>query len=136
MSEHWGPGIASLPLICVRCQLRPIKGRCPRVESPCTDFGALDAIEQPSAPHRIVSAAMLMDDDLIVPGVRHFSPDMRAVLNRVYGKGYHLRVREQGFVDTHGQFLSREDAYRRAVANNQIRKQVGKPGTLYSENLY
>lgn len=88
----------------------------------------------------VVSAAMLMEDGLIVPGVRHFSPDMRAVLHRIYGDGYHLRVREQGFIDAKGTFLSREAAYSRADALNQIKHRCGgdeaNGGTLYSENLY
>jgi len=59
---------------------------------------------------RVVSAAMLMKDGLIVPGVRHFSPDMRAVLERIYGEGYHLKVKEQGFIDAKGNFLTRKEA--------------------------
>lgn len=91
-------------------------------------------------PNRIVSAAMLMDDGLIVPGVRHFSPDMRLVLGRIYGHGYHLKVKDQGFVDTLGQYLNRQDAWEAASANNQIIKRVSGDsadgGTLYSENIY
>ena len=93
---------------------------------------------------------MLMDDDLIVPGVRHFSPDMRAVLKRIYGDGYHLRVVEQGFIDIRGRFLSREDAWVRADQCGQIFlydpsgkgrliPQAANQGTtdlLFSENLY
>ena len=90
----------------------------------------------PGSAFRLVSAAMLMDDGLIVTGVRHFSPDMRKTLHRIYGDGYHLRVREQGFIDTHGFFLDRERAWWRAVVTEQIREQVSSPGTLYSENLY
>jgi len=86
--------------------------------------------------YRIVSAAMLMDDDLIVPGVRHFSPDMRLVLDRIYGKGYHLRVKEQGFIDTHGNFLGREEAWERANQTGQILRDCGTTGKLFSENLY
>ncbi len=85
---------------------------------------------------RIVSAAMLMDDGLVVPGVRHFSPDMRATLHRIYGDGYHRRVKEQGFIDTRGCFLEREAAWNRAVITGQIREHVSVPGTLFSENLY
>jgi hypothetical protein len=85
---------------------------------------------------RIVSAAMLMQDGLVVPGVRHFSPEMRAVLHRIYGDGYHLRVKQQGFVDTHGNFLSREDAWERANQTGQILRDCGTTGELYSENLY
>lgn len=85
---------------------------------------------------RLVSAAMLMDDGLIVAGVRHFSPDMRATLHRIYGDGYHRRVKEQGFIDIRGKFLDRSAAWKRAETTEQILKQVSTPGTLYSENLY
>lgn len=101
-------------------------------------------------PRRVVSAAMLMEDGLIVPGVRHFSPDMRAVLKRIYGDGYHLRVKEQGFIDARGNFLSREDAWKRADQHGQIflydpmdsgrlipqPANQGTTETLFSENLY
>lgn len=100
-------------------------------------------------PPYIVSAAMLMKDGLIVPGVRHFSPDMRAILFRIYGEGYHLKVKEQGFINTKGEFLSREDAWVAADWNGQINlfspvgneriPQPAKQGTketLFSENLY
>lgn len=100
--------------------------------------------------NRVVSAAMLMKDGLIVPGVRHFSPDMRAVLERIYGKGYHLQVAEQGFIDSHGRFLSRYDAWVRADKNGQIffydpsgegklipqPPNTGSVQMLFSENLY
>ena len=93
---------------------------------------------------------MLMNDGLVVPGVRHFSPDMRAVLKAIYGDGYHLKVKEQGFIDSHGTFLSRKAAWRRADYNGQIflfdpagakaliarEPAQGDAGTLFSENLY
>jgi hypothetical protein len=79
---------------------------------------------------------MLMDDGLIVTGVRHFSPDMRAVMFKAYGPGYWLREKEQGFIDSMGTFLNREDAWKVAEENGQIRYQVSRPGTLFSENLY
>lgn len=96
---------------------------------------------------RIVSAAMLMDDGAIVPGVRHYSPEMRAVLRRSYGDGisifgkwlikpYHLRVVEQGFITNQGRFLSREEAWEVASTQKQILRNVSAAGTLYSENLY
>ena len=47
---------------------------------------------------------------------------------------------EQGFVNTHGEFLTRQEAWKVAEYNNQIIKRVGGDdscgGTLYSENLY
>ena len=84
----------------------------------------------------VVCAAMIMKDGLVVTGVRHFSPDMRLILHRVYGDKYHLQVKDQGFVDNKGEFLSREDAWKAADLAGQIRKEVSSPGTLYSENLY
>lgn len=92
--------------------------------------------ETPCSAYRIVSAAMRMQDGLIVPGVRHFSPDMRAVLHRIYGDRYHLRVKQQGFVDTHGNFLGREEALERANQTGQILRDCGTTGELFSENLY
>jgi len=87
-------------------------------------------------PPLIVCAAMLMEDGLVVPGIRHYSPDMRTALFGLYGVGYHLKVKEQGFVDNRGQFLNREDAWKVAEENGQIRYEVSRPGTLFSENLY
>lgn len=86
---------------------------------------------------RIVSAAMLMKDGLIVPGVRHFSTDMRAVLKRIYWDGYHLQVMEQGFIDASGAFLDRSDARAIASAHNQVLYRCGGDAAeLFSENLY
>lgn len=94
---------------------------------------------------------MLMKDGLVVTGVRHFSPEMRAVLKRIYGEGYHLQVKEQGFIDASCQFLSREDAWKRAAKHDQIftydtdtgnlipakvDTAVDDRGYLFSENLY
>ncbi len=89
-------------------------------------------------PPRIVSAAMLMNDGLIVSGVRHFSPDMRAVLSRIYGAGYHLLVEEQGFIDAKGKFLNRRDARYRAFETGQFQKTMSCTTStdLFSEDLY
>lgn len=98
--------------------------------------GEVEAIPVPPYLPPIVSAAMLMEDGLIVCGARHFSPDMRAVLHRIYGEGYHLRVAEQGFMDYRGTFLNREVAHLRAKACGQIRHRCGgDEHILYSENL-
>lgn len=35
---------------------------------------------------------MLMDDGHIVTGVRHFSPDMRATLRRLYPRNWFMRL--------------------------------------------
>lgn len=86
---------------------------------------------------RIVCAAMLMQDDLIVTGVRHYSPDMRAAMKRIYGEGYHRKVKEQGFINTRGEFLSRGAALVAAKENGQVLYRCGGDETeLFSENLY
>ena len=97
-----------------------------------------DRPDRPDRPApRIVAAAMRMKDSSIVVGIRHFSPDMRAIMKRAYGeKDYHLQVAEQGFVDQYGAFYDREAAWIVAEREGQIREQVSVPGTLYSENLY
>lgn len=94
----------------------------------------MNKIETRCCP-RVVCAAILMKDGLIVPGVRHYSPDMRAVLKRIYGDGYHLKEKEQGFIDTKGNFLTREEAWKVAEANEQIKERFVN-GTLFSECLY
>lgn len=112
-------------------------------------FADLPPKPQPtSPPRRVVCAAMLMDDGLIVPGVRHLSPDMRAVLRRIYGgrsplgrwfrKPYWARVKEEGFIDQYGAFLSRGQALVIAIREGQVRRRSGNPNDpeLYSEDLY
>lgn len=85
----------------------------------------------------VVCAAMLMDDGLIVPGVRHFSPDMRRVLHRIYGDGYHKRVLSQGFILSDGAFVCRETAREIAELNGQMKHRCGgDKRRLFSENLY
>lgn len=90
----------------------------------------------PKLPSRIVCAAMKMEDGSIVVGVRHFSPDMRAIMKKAYGDKYWLQVEEQGFIDSMGNFLTRSEAWQRAKETNQILREVSVPGELYSENLY
>lgn len=98
---------------------------------------------------RIVCAAMLMKDASIITGIRHFSPEMRTTMFRIYGEKYHLQVAEQGFVDQFGKFYNRQDAWKIADLNGQIIRptgwektsqprnpNVGDEGTLFSENLY
>jgi hypothetical protein len=86
---------------------------------------------------RIVCAAMLMKDGLVVTGARHFSPEMRLVLHRIYGDGYHLKVQQQGFINQYGDFLGREEALVIARKQGQVRKEVGGGNDeLFSEMLY
>lgn len=46
-------------------------------------------------PRRIVCAAMKMKDGSLVLGIRHYSPEMRETLRRIYGSDqYKLQVAE------------------------------------------
>lgn len=76
-------------------------------------------------------------------GIRHYSDDMRLQLYlRIDGAKFENRLDEdQGFVDQHGVWMSREEAYRVAEAAGQIMRPeacgMGLDGPkLYSEGLY
>ena len=88
------------------------------------------------SPAKIVCAAMRNENGLIICGPRHYHSVMYPILD-ILGKKFKW---EQGFVDQHGVFYNRQDAWKIAVENNQIFRRVGgdevKGGTLYSENLY
>lgn len=77
-------------------------------------------------------------EELIVAGARHHDSVMNPVLIKLYDLGYwRSEERHQGFIDQHGKFYSREEAWVIAQANNQIVRRVGgDEGCLYSENLY
>lgn len=106
---------------------------------------------------KVICAAMLMDDGMIVSGVRHFSPDMRLTLERIYGRGipiwsrldgariwlkkpYWHRVKDHGFIDRRGQFLTRKEAFARVLLTKQCPHLDGVPAgssaELFSEDLY
>ena len=106
------------------------------METPPYDkYGWKHTVGQPR-PDTIVCAAMLMEDDEIVTGIRHFSPDMRNTLFRLYGKDYHKKVKEQGFVTQYGEFVSRERAAEIVKTNRQKLMPREIKTTIYSEDLY
>ena len=93
---------------------------------------------------KVVCAASRFYGDTVVAGARHFDPTMRSVLPYLTD-AYSATNVEQGFINTHSEFLTREEAWMVACANNQIFRLVGGQteadkgvyGTeLYSENLY
>lgn len=87
------------------------------------------------SPPRIVCAAVQLKDGLVVPSARHFDMTMRLVIASL-GKEK-LPGATQGFIDQHGRFYSRQEAWMVASENGQLRRRVpGDEGTLYSENLY
>ena len=85
-------------------------------------------------PRRIVCAAM-RKENRIITGARHYDKIMRQQMEASEGLVW-WRGCEQGFIDQFGDFLCREDAWKIAQEQEQIRKEVSSPGILYSENLY
>ncbi|MEX3933291.1 hypothetical protein AB4Y32_16060 [Paraburkholderia phymatum] len=85
--------------------------------------------------HRIVCAANRKRfTGEVVLGIRHWDAFMTNALDT---EGDPV---DQGFIDNHGNFHTREGAWLIAVSANQIIRRVGgddkNGGTLYSENLY
>lgn len=79
---------------------------------------------------RIVCAANRDVDGTLYLGVRHCDRFMHDAKTD-------QRYCEQGFIDQFGEFLTRQEAWKVAVAANQIIRRVGgDEGRLYSENLY
>lgn len=92
---------------------------------------------------RVVCAAIRAADGELLLGVRHYSADMHTqIRKRADGSKFkHRHDEDQGFVDQHGVFMSREEAYRVARDAHQIvRAEACGSGLdgpkLYSEGLY
>lgn len=97
----------------------------------------------PPGRRRVVCAAVRSADGFLVLGIRHYSQDMhQQIAQREDGHKFaHRHDEDQGFVDQHGVFMSREEAYRVAEAAGQIvRPEACGEGLhgpkLYSEGLY
>jgi hypothetical protein len=82
----------------------------------------------------IVCAALRHESGDIICGARHFD---RVMVLQIQRDGRDWRRADQGFIDTHGEFLSRETAWVIASFHDQI---VGDSawnyGRLHSEHLY
>jgi hypothetical protein len=92
---------------------------------------------------RVVCAAIRAADGTLLLGIRHYSADMnrQLVMRADAHKFEHRHDEDQGFVDQHGIFMDREEAYRVARDANQIVRPNacgdGLEGPkLYSEGLY
>jgi hypothetical protein len=84
---------------------------------------------------RIVCAAIKLRSGLTVPSARHFDMTMRLVIASL-GVGL-LEGAEQGFIDQHGNFYDRKQAWIVAHEQLQIRRSLScGEGVLYSEHLY
>ena len=90
----------------------------------------------------IVCAALRYPGGLLVVGPRHFDKTMQAQLHRLrHSDAITSDMQpEQGFIDQHGVYINRRNAWIEAEKCEQIRKRVGgdtiNGGTLFSENLY
>lgn len=99
-----------------------------------TDYEKFEASIVKS-PSRIVCAACHKGGYLIV-GARHFDMVMHNIIAALPVEGRFFADAEQGFIDQHGRFFTREEAFRIARDNGQIRGEPNRPGTLFSEDLY
>lgn len=104
----------------------------------------LDRVPQAKdAPYqrRVVCAANRYHQQFIgytlILGARHFDQTMhRQKIARDWDERS-CPDSDQGFIDQHGVFMTREEAWDVAVAAGQIIRRVGGDGErLYSENLY
>ena len=76
---------------------------------------------------------------LVIPGARHYSKDMAAVLDQVSDKlvSDHVCGDNQGFIDQYSNYWTREEAMIIATYANQVRiERGGSEKELYSEDLY
>lgn len=90
--------------------------------------------EQGLPPARIVCAALLLTDGLVICGPRHYDKRMR---KQIDASKADIRGATEGFVDQFGNFHDRVAAWHIAVAQEQIRRSTPYVGErLYSENLY
>lgn len=94
---------------------------------------------------RIVCAALRAEDGDVLVGIRHYSPDMVKQINsRTDGDKFrNLYGKAQGFVDQHGTYYDRFEAWKIAQSQNQISRtgsfnwsEKDLAYKLYSENLY
>lgn len=86
---------------------------------------------------RVVCAAVRDTAGRVFIGPRHYDPTMRAGIEAVYPDLDRWDEESQGFIDQHGQYLTREEAFAVASAAGQIIRRCGvDDGRLFSENLY
>ncbi len=90
---------------------------------------------------RVVCAAIRADDGSLVLGIRHYSADMLTQIHHMGADGpkfHHRNGYDQGFVDQHGVYMDRREAYTVALAAGQIvyPEACTLGSCLYSEGLY
>jgi len=99
---------------------------------------------QDGVVRRVVCAAIRAADGALLLGIRHYSQDMhqQIALRHDGSKFKHRLDEDQGFVDQHGIYMSREEAFSVALAEGQkLNMEACSLGLdnewkLYSEGLY
>lgn len=90
---------------------------------------------------RVVCAANKLKDGTVLVGARHWDRWMAAQADKMGVRGGN---EEQGFIDQYHNFLTRNEAWKIALRQNQIVRYVGNQtkenvsldDILWSENLY
>jgi hypothetical protein len=94
----------------------------------------------PDIAGRVVCAAVRAENGDVIVGIRHYSADMHyQIRNRPDGHRFENRFGDdQGFVNTWGEYLTREEAYIVAKYHGQILRNTpfGEVRKLDSEALY
>lgn len=88
---------------------------------------------------RIVCAAIRSRKGHIITSARHYDTNMHRLISLMKDPEdfHHMYADNQGFVDQHGNYYTREEAWEIAEKNGQIIRDIpASKGKLYSENLY
>lgn len=91
--------------------------------------------------HKRIVCAACRCQGIVILGPRHWDAAMHRTATQIFfSEGYSKLEWEEGFVDQHNVFFTREEAWMMAEASGQIIYRCGgdtrSGGTLYSENLY
>ena len=90
----------------------------------------------------VVCSAIKNKYGRLIVGARHYDSTMHSQLEQAkrHGEDWSKGDIDQGFIDQFGKFMDRNEAWKVAMAADQIRYRCGGDtidgGTLFSENLY
>jgi len=114
-----------------------------------TEWNYQKAVEAGYDGERVIVAAAVKVGDLVIPGARHFSPDMQKLIDALFGPredrdpemAKQIRqdlARNQGFMDQFGTYMDRKEALEVAKANGQYGRyrEPQNQDILYSEDLW
>lgn len=99
----------------------------------------LRGLKHPKKARRVVCAAIRAADGSLLLGIRHYDDSMVGQMrSRCDGLKFQQRSGDdQGFVDQHGVYMTREEAMQVAAAAGQlISDNIRSFSKLYSEDIY